>query len=331
MWTKIDEEVEIIETDRTSVSVDEIDVWQVDRRVPVPQKSPARTTAAVVHPLPVALPRQQHHQYSTSLEGLHRMGSMQSKSNKPKKSTKYVRKISESVPNLEEIPVAINHTMPPRLSLDHKVLNEINADSENLYRNCEHSSSIELNSILHRDSGFFINKCSDEKSAFSLEGPTTAQLNSDRWYTPKNKLDGFEMKVSNPIWVKKKNNIDSEPSAKRFYNRFSKSIQNLFNLNSSVVGIGREECSPASARNGGRKSVSEVNLLRGGRKGRKVSDSNTVLGAAYCPSSWFTMKTNLKRNATMDSPKGPFGRVWRKYKSMGLFKKRNQRQNNSKR
>lgn len=246
------------------------------------------------------------------------MGVSQSKPIKAKRGNK--KKISESVPNLEEIQVH----MPPRLSLDQKVLHEIDEDSDALYRNCEHSSSIELNSILHRESGFFISKCSDAKSV-PFPGAPEVMNNDFEWYTQKNKLDGFEMKVKNPILVKKKNNLakDLSTSNGRF-NRFSKSIQNLFNFNESR-GVA---CS--GGRGGGRKSVSEVNLtkIKKGR-GTKVGDSN-VLGTPYCPSSWFTMKTNLKRNATLESPKGPFRRAWKKYKSMGLFK-RSTRNVNSKR
>lgn len=252
------------------------------------------------------------------------MGVSQSKPKVPKRRAN-MKKISESVPNLEEIPAQV-HQMPPRLSLDQKVLNEIDEDTDQLYRNCEHSSSIELNSILHRDSGFFISKCSDAKSA---PFPGASEMNNEfEWYTPKNKLDGFEMKVNNPILVKKRNNLSTDQVASSSsthgrIKRFSKSIQNLFNFGENGKGgvVGK-----------GRKSVSEVNLTkikRGGGGRAKVGDAN-VLGTPYCPSSWFTMKTNLKRNATLDSPKGPFRRAWKKYKSMGLFK-RNPRTPNSKR
>lgn len=333
-WTKIDEEVEIIETNRTP---DEIDVWYVDRLPAQKKKATARTSATATvhqvtpkqaHQLPIHHHNHPNHQYSTSLEGgLNKMGMAQSKS-KPKK--KNMKKISESVPNLEEIPVAVTLVpkVPNRRSLDQRVLNEIAEDKDALYSSCDHSSSIELNSILHRDSGFFISKCSDAKSApfpeaHSITG--ASEMNNDfGWYAPKNKLDGFELKVNNPIWGKKRSNLAREtgdqsmgPSPGRFYTRFSKSIQNLFNFNSDSDKVS------SSARS--RKSVSEVNLakIKKGRGG-KVGDSN-VLGTPYCPSSWFTMKTNLKRNSTMDSPKGPFKRAWRKYKSMGLFR-RNARQ-----
>lgn len=252
------------------------------------------------------------------------MGMAQSKS-KPKK--KNMKKISESVPNLEEIPEAVPK-MPNRRSLDHRVLNEIDEVTDKLYSSCEHSSSIELNSILHRDSGFFINKCSDAKSAPFPEASAitiASEMNNDfGCYAPKNKLDGFELKVNNPIWGKKRSNLardTGDQSMSRFYTRFSKSIQDLFKINSDSETVSSERS---------RKSVSEVNLakIKKGRGG-KVGDSN-VLGTPYCPSTWFTMKTNLKRNSTMDSPKGPFKRAWKKYKSMGLFR-RNGRQNNGRR
>lgn len=244
-----------------------------------------------------------------------------------------MKKISESVPNLEEIPA--NAVQVPRLSLDQKVLNAI--DEDTLYRSIEHSSSIELNSILHRDSGFFISKCSDAKSApLPVAAVAATEMNNDFvWYTPKNKLDGFEMKVNNPILVKKRNNLDPAETTKSTtrtttrqlgnrFNRFSKSIQNLFNFSEKSTS-GRVKSS--------RKSVSEVNLTKIKRGRGRVGDSTTVLGAPYCPSSWFTMTKNLKKNAaaaSMESPKGPFRRAWRRYKSMSLFR-RSPRNGNSKR
>lgn len=249
------------------------------------------------------------------------MGTSQSK--KKVKSRSHAKKISESVPNLEEIPPTVR---VPRRSLDHSVLHEIDEDSDALYRSCEHSSSIELNSILHRDSGFYISKCSDAKSAPLPGGP---EMNNEfTWFTPKNKLDGFEMKVKNPILGKKKNNNLARETTPGRFNRFSKSIQNLFNF--SDVTSGTSCGKGGSDRVRGRKSVSEVNLTKIKRGHAKVGDSN-VLGAPYCPSSWFTMKTNLKRNATtLESPKGPFRRAWKKYKSMGLFR-RSPRSNNANR
>lgn len=252
------------------------------------------------------------------------MGVSQSKAAKVKQRHN-MKKISESVPNLEEIPARVQVRVP-RLSLDQKVLNEIDEESDKLYRSCEHSSSIELNSILHRDSGFYISKCSDAKS---VPLPDSPEINNEfQWYTSKNKLDGFEMKVKNPILVKKRNNLDIASSCSNSkFSRFSKSIQNLFNFSdkSSVV---------SGSRVGPRKSVSEVNLTKVKRGRAKVGDTN-VLGTPYCPSSWFTMKTNLKRNAAPQGPaagvKGPFGRAWRKYKSMGLFKRSPRNNGNAKR
>lgn len=218
------------------------------------------------------------------------------------------KKISESVPNLEKIPVQV-----PNRSLDRQVLSEIDEDSNNLYRSYEHSSSIELNSILHRDSGFFINKCSDARTSAPFPG---AANNEFEWFTPKNKLDGFEMKVKNPILVKKRNNKDLVASGGGRFNRFSKSIQNLFNFNGTVESGGVN----GQVRTG-RKSVSEVNLSKIKKSGRNNNRVGDVLGTPYCPSSWFTMKSNLKRNASLESPKGPFRRAWKKYKSIGLFRK----------
>lgn len=340
--------MEIIET------TDEIDVWYVDQRAsapPVKNKPPRRKQGVAPQPPRASNsnheyrpPHHHHHhhpeQYSASLEGLNRMGKTQSK---PKVVSIGMKKMSESVPNLEQIPPAVR--MPPRHSLDKRVLDEIDEDSSSLlYRSCDHSSSIELNSILHRDSGFLINKCSDAKSAPFPGGLLPQEMNNSssnefQWYTKSNKLDGFEMKVNNQILGKKRNNLERDSGwtpgggggGGSPFNRFSKSIQNLFNFSDSGSKLGV----PVASAKAGRKSVSEVNLAKvnGGRKRGKVGDSSAthVLGSPYCPSTWFTMKTNLKRNATMDSPKGAFGRAWKKYKSMSLFKRTPHRNGHAKR
>lgn len=163
--------------------------------------------------------------------------------------------------------------------LDQDVLKEIDKQSVpgQLYNHSSHSSSIDLNSILHRSSEFYITKSSDSKTFIYSE------LNDSSNVEQLNKLEVFDKKVSNAILPKKIPNhrVQNNPKVDNsrplsMCRRLGQSIQNLV--------------WPIEPRGISRKSVSEVNLSK--QKPNNFSDKSQ----SYCPSVLFS-RNRANRNA----------------------------------
>ncbi|GAB0093715.1 hypothetical protein DMENIID0001_088890 [Sergentomyia squamirostris] len=306
-WPKIDEEVSESET------------YQIPVEVHFPRDS-------LVNPFQVSL-NAPSSRLASSVENLWAMGNVKAKNRTVLGRSADATSVPELRSSREETNfIRVKSCESPRDQLeilperdDEKTAtalqnNQRPSVASALYSNTEHSSTIDLNSILHRNSEFFITKSSSSKNFLysSVDKLDRIESINDNLATNVNKLNFNK----NTFFLKKLNNSAVAPvessTTKTFHkvnlrplksgessrrnceslkSRFSGSFQNLFRLSDFKL---RKRC------------FSEMNL-----SSKSINRDPSV--SFFCPTMIFRSE---------DSQSSSKPKPWKKYLTLGILKKK---------